>query len=50
MVFERSVVAVVISVALSFVSLTVAVGVSVIGVGVTSNTRVIQDDKLDILK
>ena len=50
MAFERGVVAVVISVTFPFVSVTVAVGVSVIGVDVTSGTRVIQDEKLDILK
>ena len=50
MAFERGVVAVVVSVAFPFVSVTVAVGVSVVGVGVTSGTRVIQDEKLDILK
>ena len=48
MAFERGVVAVVISVTLSPVSLTVVVGVSVIGVGVTSGTKVIQDERLEL--
>ena len=47
-VFERGVVFVVNSVVLPLGSVTVVVGVAVIGV--TSDTKVMQDEKLDILE